>query len=131
MANAVEDIKKAKDGLDVWPDILRYSKLGYEAITADDMSRFRWYGIYEQMPKNGHFVMRVKIPGGEVTAAQWRVMGEISRDCGRDLADLTTRQNIQYHWPTIEQIPHVIRKLGSVGLSTVGACEDITRNIAG
>ena len=58
-------------------------------------------------------------------------MGEISRDYGRDLADLTTRQNIQYHWLTIEQIPDVIKKLESVGLTTVGACGDITRNIAG
>src|SRR5687768_10293061 len=119
MANKVEEIKKAKDGLDVWPDILRYSKLGYEAITPDDMSRFRWYGIYEQIPKNGHFMMRVKVPGGDMTAQQWRVMGEIARDYGRNLADLTTRQNIQYHWLTIEQIPAVILTLESAGLTTV------------
>jgi len=131
MANKVEEFKKAKDGLDVWPDILRYSKLGYEAITPDDMSRFRWYGIYEQIPKNGHFMMRVKVPGGDLTAQQWRVMGESARDYGRDLADLTTRQNIQFHWLTIEQIPEVILKLESAGLTTVGACGDITRNIAG
>src|SRR5687768_2200321 len=95
------------------------------------MSRLRWYGIYEQIPKNGHFMMRVKVPGGDMTAQQWRVMGEIARDYGRNLADLTTRQNIQYHWLTIEQIPAVILKLESAGLTTVGACGDITRNIAG
>ena len=131
MANKVEEIKKEKDGLDVWPDIRRYSKLGYSAITPDDMNRFKWYGVYEQLPKEGHFMMRVKLPGGDVTAAQWRVMGEIARDYGRDLADLTTRQNIQYHWLTIENIPEIITKLESAGLSTVGACGDITRNIAG
>ena len=86
MANAIEDLKKQKDGLDVWLDILRYSTLGYDAITPDDMTRFRWYGIYEQIPKNGHFMMRVKIPGGDVTAQQWRVMGEIARDHGRETA---------------------------------------------
>ncbi len=131
MANKVEEIKKAKDGLDVWPDILRYSKLGYSAITPDDMARLRWYGIYEQVPKNGHFMMRVKIPGGDVSAAQWRVMGEIARDYGNDIADITTRQNIQFHWLTIETIPTVIEKLRSVHLTTIGACGDITRNIAG
>jgi sulfite reductase beta subunit-like hemoprotein len=131
MANKVEDIKKAKDGLDVWPDLLRYAQTGYETITPDDMSRFRWYGIYEQVPKDGHFMMRVKIPGGDISSAQWRALGEISRDYGRSIADLTTRQNIQYHWLTIETIPDVIAKMNSVGLTTVGACGDITRNVAG
>jgi sulfite reductase beta subunit-like hemoprotein len=131
MANKVEDLKKAKDGLDVWPDLLRYSQTGYESITPDDMSRFRWYGIYEQQPKAGHFMMRVKIPGGDISSAQWRVLGEIARDFGNDLADITTRQNVQYHWLTIETIPEVIARMQSVGLSTVGACGDITRNICG
>src|ERR1043165_222991 len=103
MANKVKDLKKARDGLDVWPDLLRYSKLGYECITPDDMTRFRWYGIYEQVPKDGHFMMRVKIPGGDIRADQWRALGGIARDYGRGIDDLTT----------------------------VGACGDITRNIAG
>jgi sulfite reductase beta subunit-like hemoprotein len=131
MANKVEEIKQAKDGLDVWPDLLRYSRTGYESITPDDMARLRWYGIYEQQPKVGHFMMRVKIPGGDISATQWRALGEIARDYGRGIADITTRQNVQFHWLTIETIPEVIRKLNSVGLTTVGACGDITRNIAG
>jgi sulfite reductase beta subunit-like hemoprotein len=131
MANKVEDLKKEKDGLDVWPDLVRYAETGFDTITPDDMTRFRWYGIYEQVPKDGHFMMRVKIPGGDISSAQWRVLGEISRDYGRSIADLTTRQNIQYHWLTIETIPEVIAKMESVGLTTVGACGDITRNIAG
>jgi sulfite reductase beta subunit-like hemoprotein len=131
MANKVEEIKKAKDGLDVWPDLLRYSKLGYAAITPDDMSRFRWYGIYEQIPKDGHFMMRIKIPGGDITAQQWRVVGEVARDFGGGIADLTTRQNVQFHWLTIETIPEVISRLDAVNITTVGACGDITRNITG
>lgn len=131
MANKVEEIKKEKDGLDVWPDILRYSKLGYAAISPDDMARMRWYGIYEQQPKAGHFMLRVKIPGGDVTAQQWRVLGEIARDYAHGIADITTRQNVQFHWLTIENLPEVIERLRSVGLTTTGACGDITRNIAG
>lgn len=131
MANKVEELKSQKDALDVWPDLLRYSEQGYDAITPDDMLRMRWYGIYEQQPREGYFMMRVKLPGGDVSAAQWRVMGEIARDYGRGIADITTRQNIQYHWLTIVDIPAVIEKLGAVGLSTVGACGDITRNICG
>lgn len=131
MANKVEDIKKAKDGLDVWPDLLRYSETGFESITPDDMSRFRWYGIYEQQPRAGHFMMRVKIPGGDISSVQWRALGEIAAEYGNGIADLTTRQNVQFHWLTIQTIPRVIEKMNSVGLTTVGACGDITRNVAG
>ena len=131
MSNKVEDLKKAKDGLDVWPDLLQYSKTGFSSITPDDMTRFRWYGIYEQQPKVGHFMMRVKIPGGDISSDQWRVLGEIARDFGQGVADITTRQNVQFHWLTIESIPQVIQLLETVGLSTVGACGDITRNVTG
>jgi sulfite reductase beta subunit-like hemoprotein len=131
MANKVEELKKQKDGLDVWPDLVRYSKTGFASITPDDMSRFRWYGIYEQQPRDGHFMLRVKIPGGDISSAQWRVLGEIARDYGNDIADITTRQNVQFHWLTIENIPAVIERMNSVGLTTVGACGDITRNVAG
>ncbi len=131
MANKVELIKQEKDGLDVWDDLLRYSETGYESITPEDMTRLRWYGIYEQQPKVGYFMMRVKIPGGDISGAQWRVLAEIARDYGNELADITTRQNIQFHWLTIQTIPEVIQRMNSVGLTTVGACGDITRNIAG
>jgi sulfite reductase beta subunit-like hemoprotein len=131
MSNKVEEIKKEKDGLDVWPDLLRYSKTGYASITPEDMSRLRWYGIYEQQPKEGYFMLRVKIPGGDISAAQWRALGEIARDYGRGIADITTRQNVQFHWLTVETIPAAIEKMNSVGLTTVGACGDITRNVAG
>lgn len=132
MAKAdVEAIKKEKDGLDVWPDILRYAETGYHTIPADDFARMRWYGIYQQRPNEGHFMMRVKIPSGDMSAAQMRVIAEVARDYGNDIADITTRQNFQYHWLTIENIPKAIARLNAVGLTTVGACGDITRNICG
>lgn len=132
MAKAnVEAIKKAKDGLDVWDDILRYAETGYETIDPDDMLRFRWYGIYEQIPKNGHFMMRVKIPGGNMTADQLRAVAEVTRDYARDIADVTTRQNFQFHWLTVKDLPPVIEILNRAGLTTSGACGDITRNICG
>jgi sulfite reductase beta subunit-like hemoprotein len=132
MAKAdVESIKKAKDGLDVWPDLLRYAKEGYTSIPPDDFIRMRWYGIYQQQPNVGHFMLRVKIPHGDMSAEQMRVVAEIARDHARGIADITTRQNFQYHWLTVEDLPVVIEKLAAAGLTTTGACGDITRNICG
>ena len=130
MAKAdIEAIKKAKDGLDVWPDILRYAQEGYASIQSDDFPRMRWFGIYQQQPNVGHFMMRVKIPSGDLTSAQMRAVAEVARDWGNGIADITTRQNFQFHWLSIDTIPKAIERLKQDGLTTVGACGDITRNI--
>ncbi|MEI6913794.1 MAG: nitrite/sulfite reductase [Armatimonadota bacterium] len=129
--NKMEDVKKLKDGLDVIDDINRYAVTGYETINPDDMDLFKWYGVYQQKPRDGHFMVRVKVSGGHYTSDQLRVLAGISHEFGRDLADITTRQTYQFHWLTIQDIPEVLRRLDSVGMSTIGACGDIMRNITG
>lgn len=132
MAKAdVEAIKKAKDGLDVWDDLLRYAQTGYDTIPADDMLRFRWYGIYEQQPKEGYFMLRVKIPSGNMDSKQLRAVATVTRDYAKNIADVTTRQNFQFHWLTIHDLPKVIEILNESGLTTSGACGDILRNVCG
>src|SRR5437764_669420 len=132
MAKAdVEAIKKAKDGLDVWPDILRYAETGFASIDPEDFARMRWYGIYQQQPNEGHFMMRVKIPSGDMSSDQMRAVAEVARNWGGSIADITTRQNFQFHWLTIENIPKAIARLAQAGLTTTGACGDITRNVCG
>jgi sulfite reductase beta subunit-like hemoprotein len=129
--NDVERLKGEKDGLDVWADILRYAETGFESIDPDDFTRMRWYGLYQQRPNVGHFMLRVRVPGGELSAAQVRVFGEISKRFGGNIADITTRQTFQFHWLTVESFPEVFRLLHGVGLSSAGACGDILRNITG
>ncbi len=124
-----EEIKKRKDGLQVWDDILRYAEAGYDAITDDDFYLMRWYGIYQQLPKAGHFMMRIKIPGGVYTSEQLRTIAKITRERARGIADVTTRQTFQWHWLTVEDFPAVIEELKAVGISPIGACGDITRNV--
>ncbi|MGC4045506.1 MAG: hypothetical protein QM758_17070 [Armatimonas sp.] len=124
-----EEIKKRKDGLEVWDDILRYAEVGFDAITDDDFYLMRWYGIYQQLPKAGHFMMRIKIPGGVYTSEQLRTIAKITRERARGIADVTTRQTFQWHWLTVEDFPAVVEELKAVGISPIGACGDITRNV--
>lgn len=125
-----ERIKLEKSGLDVWADITeRYAKEGFSSITEDDMERFKWWGIYQQRPKDGYFMMRFKVPGGALNVPQMRAVAGIARDYARGFTDITTRQDFQVHWLTIEVIPDVVQRLREVGLTTMGACGDITRNI--
>ncbi len=127
----IEELKAKKDGLDVLPDLMRYAETGFESIAETDFPLFRWYGLYQQRPNDGHFMLRIKVPNGHVNADQLRVLGQIAIDFGRNLIDITTRQDFQYHWLTIQDIPEIFRRLASVGMTTSGACGDITRNVVG
>jgi len=127
-----EKLKLEKDGLDVVHDIYRYAKTGFASIEPDDFDRMKWYGVYRQKPKDsGFFMMRTKVPGGQLTAAQARVLDEIAEEYGHGFSDITTRQTIQFHWLTIQDIPAIFRRLAAVGMTTSGACGDDTRNVVG
>ncbi|MCL5996719.1 MAG: nitrite/sulfite reductase [Chloroflexi bacterium] len=129
--NDIERIKKEQDGLEVRENIQRYAREGFKTIPPDDFVRLRWYGVYQQKPNDGHFMLRVRIPGGDLTAGQLRVVGQIAEQYAHGIADITTRQNFQFHWLTVESLPDVLDRLDAVGIHTAGACGDITRNIVG
>ncbi|MET9220122.1 nitrite/sulfite reductase [Streptomyces sp. NPDC003300] len=147
--NGNEQTKKDDDGLNVRTRIETiYSKAGFQSIDGADLrGRMRWYGLYTQRrpgidggrtailePEeldDEFFMMRVRIDGGRLTVAQLRVIGEISQEFARGTADLTDRQNIQYHWIRIEDVPEIWRRLEAVGLSTMEACGDTPRVILG
>lgn len=127
----IEEIKKKKDGLDILPDIMRYAKTGFDTIPEEDFALFRWFGLYQQRPNEGHFMQRIKVPNGHLTSEQLRTLGQIAIDFGRNLIDITTRQDFQYHWLTINDIPEIYDRLAKVGMTTSGACGDTTRNAVG
>jgi len=130
--NKMELTKLEKDGLDVIETIVNtYSRQGYASIQPTDFDRFKWAGIYQQRPKDGHFMMRVRIPGGVLRSDQARVLAGIARDYGRDLVDVTTRQAVQFHWLTVESFADIFDRLAAVGLSSFEACGDCPRTITG
>lgn len=130
--NKFEFVKMEKDGLDVIRTIIeKYAKEGYASIPEDDMNRFKWAGVYEQKPRDGHFMMRVRINGGILSSKQARMLASIARDYGRGLVDVTTRQAIQYHWLKVENLPDIFDRLEQVGLYSYEACGDCPRVIVG
>lgn len=124
--------KIERDGLKIFDDIPYYAEHGFSSIPQTEWDKFKWAGLYLQKPKEaGYFMMRVNVPSGILNYEQAVVLANISKDYGRDVYDITTRQAIQFHWLTIEQIPDILNRLKKVGLSSAGACGDITRNIVG
>ncbi|AEM82101.1 nitrite/sulfite reductase [Streptomyces violaceusniger] len=147
--NGNEQTKKDDDGLNVRTRIETiYAHQGFDSIDGADLrGRMRWWGLYTQRKPgidggktailepeeldDEHFMMRVRIDGGRLTTEQLRVVGEISEEFARGTADITDRQNVQYHWIRIEDVPEIWKRLEAVGLSTTEACGDTPRVIVG
>jgi ferredoxin-nitrite reductase len=129
-ANRIEELKLAKDGLDVLDDILRYARTG-EEIDPDDIERMKWYGVFYRRQTPGFFMFRLRIPNGILTSAQAIEIGRLSNRFGRGRLDITTRQNIQLRWVRIQDVPRIFESLQSVGLEYRQSGMDNVRNITG
>jgi len=140
--NQVERWKLDRHPLDVAEAIVdTYAAAGPAAIAAvpGETERLKWAGLYPQRQGGDAFMMRVKVPGGRLTAEQARqvglvadVLGEGPEDSavfGNRYADLTTRQDIQIHWIRIGDVPRIWERFERVGLTTVQACGDSARNV--
>jgi len=147
--NKNEQSKKDDDPLNVRDRILYiYSKRGFDSIDPADLrGRFRWMGLYTQRKPgidggrtgsmeeeeldDRYFMLRVRSDGQLLGAEQLRTLGAISTDFARGTADITDRQNIQYHWIDIENVPQIWERLEAVGLNTLEACGDSPRGFLG
>ena len=88
-------------------------------------------GVYGQRQADVQMI-RVKLPGGIITAEMLDCFGDIAeRYAPLQKGHITTRENIQLHHIPLEQTAEVLRLLGSVGLSTREACGNTVRNVVG
>jgi ferredoxin-nitrite reductase len=129
--NSVEKLKRELFPTELWGQWQRLAETSYEKLPEEDIVRLQWYGMYHDKPKIGTFMMRIKIPSGILSPSALRRIGEISEQYGRDQGELTTRQNIQLHYITLDKFPEIFAKLQNVGLTTLGGCGDVVRNITG
>ncbi len=129
--NSVERLKHDMFPTELADNWQRLVDTSYEALPEEDIVRLQWFGMYHDKPKIGTFMMRVKIPSGILSPKGLRTIGEISEQYGRDQGELTTRQNIQLHYITLDKFPEILEQLKSAGLTTMGGCGDVVRNITG
>ena len=147
--NKNEQSKKDDDPLNVRDRILNiYSKRGFASIDPADLrGRFRWMGLYTQRAPgfdggktamleeeeldDEYFMLRVRSDGALLPADAVRALGTIGVDFARDTADVTDRENIQYHWIRIEDVPAIWDRLDAAGLSSLEACGDSPRPFLG
>ncbi|BDT94998.1 sulfite reductase [Nocardia sputorum] len=147
--NPNEQSKKDDNPLNVRARIENiYAKTGFDGIDKGDLrGRFRWWGLYTQREQGydgtwtgdenidlleaKYFMMRVRCDGGALNLAQLRTLGQISTEFARDTADLSDRENVQYHWIEVENVPEIWKRIEAVGLKTTEACGDCPRVVLG
>ncbi len=144
-AQKVERLKREKNPWEAWDEVRQFAREGRGSVLPEwTGTYFKWWGIYTQGDGLGvtggtggegkaseYFMMRIGLPNGLLTAHQLHVIADITAKYARGVADITTRQNIQLHWLTIESLPEIVDALTEIGLSPKGACGDVVRNVTG
>ena len=129
--NPVERLKRDKAPLGIRDELPALIAAGYENVAEEDVVRLQWWGLYHDKPKIGTFMLRVKVPAGQLSPPKLRAIGEVSNLYGRGDGELSTRQNIQLHWLELARLPDVFAHLERSGVTTAGGCGDTVRNITG
>lgn len=134
MANPVEVWKAEKHGLDVWPDLLAYAESGTPMadIPTPDLERMKWHGVFYRKRDNPEsYMLRIRLPGGELTAKQARAIAFVAYEFGYGIVDVTTRANVQVQGLSIQSVPKAIERLQKSGLDIRQTGHDNVRNVFG
>ena len=112
------------------------------AISEDDGQLVKFHGMYLQddrdlraertakkLEKAYSFMIRLRIPGGVVSPAQWLVLDEIARTYANGSLRATTRQTFQYHGVIKSNLKRSMREIDAALLDTIAACGDVNRNV--
>lgn len=139
-ANKIEKMKNKKGGHKMWQEVhelgalIREGKSTWQDLDLDDMDlRLKWSGLFHRKKKTpGFFMMRLKVPNGELNAKQMRFLGDSVRKYGeKGCLDITTRANIQLRGIPLEDAGAICSGLQEVGLSSVQTGMDNVRNMTG
>lgn len=74
-------------------------------------------------------MLRVAVPYGQLNARQARMLAKIARDYDKGYAHISTRQNVQYNWPALEDIPEILAELATVQMHAIQTSGNCLRNV--
>ena len=137
----IEAIKVKSDGLrGTLKESLTDNHTGN--VRPDDEALVKFHGMYVQddrdrraeraakkLDKLYSFMIRLRIPGGVITADQWLATHEISEEYGTGTLKITTRQTIQLHGLLKHQLQPTIQGFLLAKLDSIAACGDVNRNV--
>ncbi|MEN4053423.1 MULTISPECIES: ferredoxin--nitrite reductase [Sulfurimonas] len=128
--NKIEKLKELKSPKEAYEKLEEYAKNGYASIPDEDKSYFlKCFGIYDRPATPERFMLKLRIPGGYMNAAQAKVIGECAKEFGQDYIDLTTRAQCELRYLRIEDLPTIIKRLEAVGIDAYQTGVDNIRGI--
>jgi sulfite reductase (NADPH) hemoprotein beta-component len=96
-------------------------------ISEDAFKPFRLMnGVYLQLHA---YMLRVAIPYGTLNSRQMRKLAHIARTYDRGYGHFTTRQNIQYNWPALKDMPAILEELAEVEMHAIQTSGNCIRNV--
>ncbi|MCC7299917.1 MAG: nitrite/sulfite reductase [Verrucomicrobia bacterium] len=121
-----------RDKLEINPDFdfRKIAETPFEKITPNELSMFKWSGVYHQLQPS-FFMIRVVTPGGLMTTRQFGRAVDLAEEFAQGELCITTRQTLQFHWIRKEDIYKIIEGMAEVGITTKNGCGDVPRNIIG
>jgi sulfite reductase (NADPH) hemoprotein beta-component len=139
--SAIEKIKVASDGLrGTIKESLTDEITG--AIREDDQAVIKFHGMYQQDDRDRReeraekkldrlysFMIRLRLPGGFISAKKWIAANEIANDNSTGVIKITTRQTIQLHGIVKSKIKPTISAFNKANLDSIATCGDINRNV--
>jgi ferredoxin-nitrite reductase len=120
--------KYDENPLDIWEKLVAHAaddKFPDEA----DTFRFKFHGLFYVAPAQESFMLRVRLPGGEITAQQLHGLADMAAEWGGGYAHITTRANFQIREIHPRYTVKVLTRLQELGLTSRGAGADNIRNI--
>ena len=120
--------KHEEHPLDGWDRILAHAEAG-KLPDEENTFRFRNFGMFHVSPAQNSFMLRCRIPAGELTAVQMHGLADIAEEFGNGKSAVTTRSNLQIREIGPANLVNVLTRLQSLGLTAKGSGVDNIRNV--
>ena len=128
--NKIEKVKDLKTPQEAYNKLNDYAINGFDSVPEEDKTYFlKCFGIYYRPATPEKFMLKLRIPGGFMTAEQAKVIGACAEEFAQDYIDLTTRQQCELRYLSIESLPIIIKRLDEVGISAYQTGVDNIRGI--
>lgn len=112
------------------------------ALSEDNQQLIKFHGAYQQDDRDRRperedkklewaysYMIRLRIPGGDITAPQWAALQESCTRNGTGIVKITTRQTIQFHGIVKARMKPSMEDFDALGLDSIAACGDVNRNV--
>ena len=125
---AEEKAKRKLHGLDTWDLVLQHARDG-RFPKGTDVFMMKYQGLFYVAPAQDSFMCRLRLPGGFISAAQFRGVADLAEQFGGGYADVTTRANLQIRQIGPKNTIDLLMGLHELGIINRGAGADNIRNI--